>query len=86
MAQGMNAGIFSLLAVITVVLSTCAAFFVFLARRSANAAGQPGPGRTSVPARPDLAGLPEKLGLARTLALPESPTRFWIQPTRPYDV
>lgn len=35
LARGMNMGIFSLLVVIGVVLSSVAGFFVFLARRSA---------------------------------------------------
>ncbi len=35
LAQGMNMGIFSLLAVVACMLSTIAGFFVFLARRSA---------------------------------------------------
>jgi hypothetical protein len=35
MAQGMNWGILSLLAVIVVVLGTVAAFFIYLARRAA---------------------------------------------------
>ena len=34
MAKGMNAGIFSLLAVVVVMLGLLAAFFVFLAKRS----------------------------------------------------
>ncbi len=40
MAQGMNWGIFSMLAVIGVVLGGVAAFFIYLARRSAGAAAQ----------------------------------------------
>jgi hypothetical protein len=39
MAQGMNMGIFSLLAVVGVVLSAVAGFFIFLARKSARTAG-----------------------------------------------
>jgi hypothetical protein len=35
MAQGMNWGIFSLLAVVVLVLGATAAFFVYLARRAA---------------------------------------------------
>ena len=38
MAQGMNMGIFSLLAVVGVVLSAVAGFFIFLARKSARTA------------------------------------------------
>jgi hypothetical protein len=38
MAEGMNMGIFSLLAVITCVLGGVAAFFIYLAKRSAMAA------------------------------------------------
>ena len=41
MAQGMNWGIFSLLAVIVSVLGSIAGFFVFLARKSASPANQP---------------------------------------------
>jgi hypothetical protein len=41
MAQGMNWGIFSLLAVIVAVLGSIAGFFIFLARRSAAAAAVP---------------------------------------------
>jgi hypothetical protein len=40
MAQGMNWGIFSLLAVVALVLGAVAAFFVYLARRSAALAAQ----------------------------------------------
>jgi len=36
MARGMNMGIFSLLAVVVVVLTAFASFFVFIARRSAS--------------------------------------------------
>ena len=36
LAKGMNMGIFSLLGVIGLVLSGVAAFFIFLARRTAN--------------------------------------------------
>jgi hypothetical protein len=39
MAQGMNMGIFSLLAVVGVVLSSVAGFFIFLARKSARTSG-----------------------------------------------
>ena len=35
LAKGMNMGILSLLAVVIFVLSGCAAFFIFLAKRSA---------------------------------------------------
>ena len=38
MAKGMNAGIFSMLAMVGVVLSGAASFMVFLARRSAKTA------------------------------------------------
>ncbi len=38
LAQGMNWGIFSLLAVITSVLGVIASFFIYLAKRSAMAA------------------------------------------------
>lgn len=41
MAQGMNWGIFSLLVVITFMLSCIAGFFVFLAKRSAQLAASP---------------------------------------------
>ncbi len=54
LAQGMNWGIVSLLAVIVAVLGGVAAFFVFLARRAAASAGtgeallpQPAPGAHS---------------------------------------
>lgn len=41
MAEGMNAGIFTLLVVVVTVLAGIAAFFVFLARKSAGVnAGQ----------------------------------------------
>lgn len=43
MAEGMNMGIFSLLFVISTVLVGVAAFFVYLARRSAQAAHGPAP-------------------------------------------
>jgi hypothetical protein len=43
MAQGMNWGIFSLLAVVTVVLGSVATFFVFIGKRSAAAASMPEP-------------------------------------------
>ena len=41
MAQGMNWGIFSLLAVIVSVLGSIGGFFIFLARKSASPANQP---------------------------------------------
>ena len=66
MAKGMNWGIFSLLAVIAVVLAGVTSFFVYLAKRSASLHS----GRASVPASPDFRRFPEKLGLAGTLALP----------------
>ncbi len=40
MAQGMNWGILSLLAVIVAVLGTVAAFFIYLARRAADLAAK----------------------------------------------
>jgi hypothetical protein len=40
MAQGMNWGIFSLLGVVGLVLGGVAAFFIYLARRSAAMAAQ----------------------------------------------
>ncbi len=43
MAEGMNMGIFSLLAVITCVLGGVAAFFIYLAKRSAMAVNAPLP-------------------------------------------
>jgi hypothetical protein len=63
MAQGMNWGIFSLLAVVVVVLGGVAAFFVFLARRSAAlAAGSAaGTGEQSV-AAPGFAVAPGRNG------------------------
>jgi hypothetical protein len=39
LAEGMNAGIFTLLGVVAFVLGGFAAFFVYLARRAASAAG-----------------------------------------------
>jgi hypothetical protein len=51
MAQGMNWGIFSLLAVVVCMLSAVAGFFVFLAKKSAqfsaSAAPQPHPLETN---------------------------------------
>jgi hypothetical protein len=41
LAQGMNMGIFSLLAIVALVLSGVAGFFIFLARQSARAAALP---------------------------------------------
>lgn len=38
MAKGMNAGIFSLLGVVVIVLGSLAGFFIYLARKSAMAA------------------------------------------------
>ena len=38
MAKGMNAGIFSLLGVVVVVLGSLGGFFIYLARKSATAA------------------------------------------------
>ena len=52
LARGMNAGIFSLLAVVAVVLSAFATFFVYLAKRSTavhspeRSADQPASGET----------------------------------------
>jgi len=71
MAKGMNWGIFSLLAVIGVVLGGVVSFFVYLAKRSATVAAEPAKpkqGRASVPASPDSRRSPEELGLAGTLA------------------
>lgn len=48
LARGMNAGIFSLLVVVVFVLGGCAAFFVYLAKRSAMIASS----STAVPAEP----------------------------------
>jgi hypothetical protein len=73
MAKGMNWGIFSLLAMVAMVLGGVASFFVYLARRSATVAVEPAeskPGRASVPASADFRRFPEKLGLAGTLARP----------------
>jgi hypothetical protein len=75
MAKGMNWGILSLLAMVVVVLGCFAAFFVYLARRSATVAAdptRPKSRRASVSASPDSRRFPEKLGLAGTLALPHS--------------
>jgi hypothetical protein len=41
MAKGMNWGIFSLLAVVTVVLGSVATFFVFIGKKAAEAANLP---------------------------------------------
>ena len=41
MAAGMNWGIFTLLGTVGLVLIGCAAFFIYLARRSAAAAREP---------------------------------------------
>jgi hypothetical protein len=76
MAKGMNMGILSLLAVIGVVLGGVVSFFVYLGKRSATAvpdAARPNSGRASVAARPDFCGLPERLGIARTLDVPKRP-------------
>ena len=73
MARGMNWGILSLLAMVALVLGGVAAFFVYLARRSATVAAEPAkskPARASVPVSPDSRRVPETLGLAGTLALP----------------
>jgi hypothetical protein len=73
MAKGMNWGILSLLAMVAMVLGGVAAFFVYLARRSATVAAEPAkskPGRASVPASPNFSGNAGKSGLAGTLALP----------------
>ena len=45
LAEGMNMGIFSLLAVVVVVLGGIASFFVYLAKRSSAVAAAPQPGR-----------------------------------------
>jgi len=49
LARGMNAGILSLLVVVVFVLGGCAAFFVYLAKRSAMISSLPatGPGEPS---------------------------------------
>jgi hypothetical protein len=78
MAKGMNWGIMSLLVVVAMVLGGVTSFFVFLAKRSAtvsanSVSANPQSGRASVPANPDSRGFPERLGLARTLALPGNP-------------
>jgi hypothetical protein len=75
MAAGMNWGILSLLAVVAVVLGSIAAFFVYLARRSAS--NTTGPmnlksARASVPANPNFSGPLPNSGLAGTLALPDT--------------
>ncbi|HXT12212.1 MAG TPA: hypothetical protein VN873_11670 [Candidatus Angelobacter sp.] len=41
MAKGMNWGIFSLLGVVVMVLGSIATFFVFIGKKSAEAANQP---------------------------------------------
>ncbi len=41
LAKGMNMGIFSLLAVVVVVLGGIASFFIYLARKSSAASAQP---------------------------------------------
>ena len=43
LAQGMNAGILSLLAIVVVVLGGIAAFFVYLAKRAAAASASASP-------------------------------------------
>lgn len=50
LAQGMNMGIFSLLAVVGVVLSSVAGFFIFLARKSARTSGNNAPAELREPA------------------------------------
>ena len=44
LAEGMNMGIFSLLAVVVCVLGAIASFFVYLAKRSSALAATPQPG------------------------------------------
>ncbi len=76
MAQGMNWGIFTLLGVIVAVLGGVAAFFVYLARRSAALATEsasPTPGRANAPASPQPLSFPGRLGFSETLALPTEP-------------
>jgi len=70
MAKGMNWGIMSLLAVIGVVLGGVTSFFVYLSKRSAAVAAASGA------ANPDLRGLPERLGLTRTLTPSSNPQPF----------
>ena len=54
MAEGMNAGIFVLLIVVTCMLSGLGAFFIFLARRAKAAAA-----REKILKNPDLIGVKE---------------------------
>ena len=54
MAEGMNAGIFVLLIVVTCMLSGLGAFFIFLARRAKTAAA-----REKILKNPDLIGVKE---------------------------
>jgi flagellar basal body-associated protein FliL len=49
MAQGMNMGIFTLLAVIVSVLAGVAGFFIFLARKSARAAAAQAQASAEIP-------------------------------------
>jgi hypothetical protein len=74
MAQGMNWGIFSLLAVIVAVLGGVAAFFVFLGRRSAALAAGAATGR-GAPAVA-TAGLAVAQGRSAAFGLPEMKRRW----------
>ena len=49
LARGMNFGIFSLMGVVGVVLSSIATFFVFIAKKSASIAAEPPAAPTSEP-------------------------------------
>ena len=51
LAQGMNWGIFSLLAVVVFVLGSLASFFVYLGRKSAQLEADAAPGSSPEPAR-----------------------------------
>ena len=53
LAKGMNAGIFTLLGIVAVVLTGCAAFLVHLVRRSAMAAEAAAPPPVSTEAIPN---------------------------------
>ena len=73
MAEGMNWGIFSLLAMIVVVLGGVAAFFVYLASDRPHASRSPAPGQGL--ASPNFPASPRSPGLAGALALPHRPNR-----------
>ena len=49
LAEGMNMGIFSLLAVVVCVLGAIASFFIYLAKRSSALAAAPQPGTLAEP-------------------------------------